>query len=196
MKIDSKEFDAKMKKSIAAYENELADIRAGRANPGLLDKIEIDYYGSPTKINQMAEVKVTDARTIMITPWDASTNKNIEKAIQASDLGINPQNDGKSIRLVFPQLTEERRKELTKQVAKMGDAAKVAIRNIRREANDLSKKMKKDGDMTEDELKASDKLIQDITDKFINNIDDITARKSKELMEIKVSTDFVFRNYI
>ena len=184
MKIDSKEFDAKMKKSIAAYENELADIRAGRANPGLLDKIEIDYYGSPTKINQMAEVKVTDARTIMITPWDASTNKNIEKAIQASDLGINPQNDGKSIRLVFPQLTEERRKELTKQVAKMGDAAKVAIRNIRREANDLSKKMKKDGDMTEDELKASDKLIQDLTDKFIKNIDDITARKRKELMEI------------
>ena len=184
MKIDSKEFDAKMKKSIAAYENELADIRAGRANPGLLDKIEIDYYGSPTKINQMAEVKVTDARTIMITPWDASTNKNIEKAIQASDLGINPQNDGKSIRLVFPQLTEERRKELTKQVAKMGDAAKVAIRNIRREANDLSKKMKKDGDMTEDDFKVIEKDMQKLTDDYIKEVERIADEKEKELMEI------------
>ena len=184
MKIDSKEFDAKMKKSIAAYENELADIRAGRANPGLLDKIEIDYYGSPTKINQMAEVKVTDARTIMITPWDASTNKNIEKAILASDIGLTPQNDGKVIRLAFPQPTEERRKELTKQVAKLCEEAKVAIRNVRREANDKTKAMKKDGDMTEDEVKASDKLVQDLTDKFIKEVDVISAEKDKEIMAI------------
>ena len=184
MKLNCKEFEEKMKKSISAYESALADIRAGRANPGLLDKIDVSYYGSPTKINQMAEVKVTDARTIVITPWDSTTLKSIEKAILASDLGITPQNDGKVIRLTFPQLTEERRRELTKQVSKMGDEAKVAIRNIRREANDASKKLKKDGQMTEDELKASDKSIQDLTDKYVKTIDDITARKSKELMEI------------
>ncbi len=184
MKLDCTEFEAKMKKSVSAYESALADIRAGRANPGLLDKIDVDYYGAPTKINQMAEVKVSDARTIVITPWDGSTMKKIEKAILASDLGITPQNDGKVIRLSFPQLTEERRRELTKQVSKMGEDAKVAVRNIRREANDLSKKQKKDGDMTEDELKASDKAVQDLTDKYIKNIDEVTARKNKELMEI------------
>ncbi|HIX92851.1 MAG TPA: ribosome recycling factor [Firmicutes bacterium] len=184
MKLDCTEFEAKMKKSVSAYESALADIRAGRANPGLLDKIDVDYYGAPTKINQMAEVKVSDARTIVITPWDGSTMKKIEKAILASDLGITPQNDGKVIRLSFPQLTEERRRELTKQVSKLGEDAKVAIRNIRREANDLSKKQKKDGDMTEDELKASDKAVQDLTDKYIKNIDEVTARKNKELMEI------------
>ena len=184
MKLDCTEFEAKMKKSVSAYESALADIRAGRANPGLLDKIAVDYYGTPTKINQMAEVKVSDARTIVITPWDGSTMKKIEKAILASDLGITPQNDGKVIRLSFPQLTEERRRELTKQVSKLGEDAKVAIRNIRREANDLSKKQKKDGDMTEDELKASDKAVQDLTDKYIKNIDEVTARKNKELMEI------------
>ena len=184
MKLDCTEFEAKMKKSVSAYESALADIRAGRANPGLLDKIDVDYYGAPTKINQMAEVKVSDARTIVITPWDGSTIKKIEKAILASDLGITPQNDGKVIRLSFPQLTEERRRELTKQVSKLGEDAKVAIRNIRREANDLSKKQKKDGDMTEDELKASDKAVQDLTDKYIKNIDEVTARKNKELMEI------------
>ena len=184
MKLDCTEFEAKMKKSVGAYESALADIRAGRANPGLLDKIDVDYYGAPTKINQMAEVKVSDARTIVITPWDGSTMKKIEKAILASDLGITPQNDGKVIRLSFPQLTEERRRELTKQVSKLGEDAKVAIRNIRREANDLSKKQKKDGDMTEDELKASDKAVQDLTDKYIKNIDEVTARKNKELMEI------------
>lgn len=184
MKLDCTEFEAKMKKSVSAYESALADIRAGRANPGLLDKIDVDYYGAPTKINQMAEVKVSDARTIVITPWDGSTMKKIEKAILASDLGITPQNDGKVIRLSFPQLTEERRRELTKQVSKLGEDAKVAVRNIRREANDLSKKQKKDGDMTEDELKASDKAVQDLTDKYIKNIDEVTARKNKELMEI------------
>ncbi len=184
MKLDCTEFEAKMKKSVSAYESALADIRAGRANPGLLDKIDVDYYGAPTKINQMAEVKVSDARTIVITPWDGSTMKKIEKAILASDLGITPQDDGKVIRLSFPQLTEERRRELTKQVSKLGEDAKVAIRNIRREANELSKKQKKDGDMTEDELKASDKAVQDLTDKYIKNIDEVTARKNKELMEI------------
>ena len=184
MKLDCTEFEAKMKKSVSAYESALADIRAGRANPGLLDKIEVDYYGAPAKINQMAEVKVSDARTIVITPWDGSTMKKIEKAILASDLGITPQDDGKVIRLSFPQLTEERRRELTKQVSKLGEDAKVAIRNIRREANELSKKQKKDGDMTEDELKASDKAVQDLTDKYIKNIDEVTARKNKELMEI------------
>ncbi|MBQ8509936.1 MAG: ribosome recycling factor [Clostridia bacterium] len=184
MKLDCKAYEEKMKKSVSSYEGQLADIRAGRANPGLLDKIEVDYYGSPTKINQMAEVKVSDARTIIITPWDATTLKKIEKAILASDLGITPQNDGKVLRLTFPQLTEERRKELTKQVAKMGDEAKVAIRNIRREANDAAKKQKKDGTMTEDELKASDKSVQDLTDKYVKTIDEVTARKSKELMEL------------
>ncbi len=184
MKLETKAYEEKMQKSISSYEGLLAEIRAGRANPGLLDKIEVDYYGSPTKLNQMAEVKVSDARTIVITPWDASTLKNMEKAILASDLGITPANDGKTIRLAFPQLTEERRKELSKKVAKMGDDAKVAIRNIRRDANDASKKAKKDGTMTEDELKQSDKLIQDLTDKYIKEIDNVTARKTKELMEI------------
>ncbi len=184
MKLDCKVYEEKMKKSISSYEAALADIRAGRANPGLLDKIEVDYYGAPTKLNQMAEVKVTDARTIVITPWDGSTLKNMEKAILASDLGITPVNDGKTLRITFPQLTEERRKELTKKVAKMGDDAKVAVRNIRRDANDAAKKMKKDGEMTEDELKASDKSVQDLTDKYVKVIDEVTARKNKELMEI------------
>lgn len=184
MKLDQKSYEEKMKKSISSYESALADIRAGRANPGLLDKIEVDYYGAPTKLNQMAEVKVTDARTIVITPWDGSTLKNMEKAILASDLGITPVNDGKTLRITFPQLTEERRKELTKKVAKMGDEAKVAIRNIRRDANDTAKKMKKDGEMTEDELKASDKSVQDLTDKYVKVVDEVTARKNKELMEI------------
>lgn len=181
---DLKEFQRKMEKTLDVLASDFAAVRAGRANAQVLDRITVEYYGQPSPINQVGTVSSPDPRTLVIQPWDGSLLKAIEKAIQTSDLGINPQNDGRVIRLVFPQLTEERRKELTKQVAKMGDAAKVAIRNIRREANDLSKKMKKDGDMTEDELKASDKLIQDLTDKFIKNIDDITARKSKELMEI------------
>ena len=181
---DLKQFERKMEKTLEVLASDFGAVRAGRANAQVLDRIEVEYYGTPTPINQVGTISSPDPRTLVIQPWDGALLKPIEKAIQVSDLGINPQNDGKSIRLVFPQLTEERRKELTKQVAKMGDAAKVAIRNIRREANDLSKKMKKDGDMTEDELKASDKLIQDLTDKFIKNIDDITARKSKELMEI------------
>lgn len=184
MKLDTKEFENKMKKSIAAYNEALSVIRAGRANAGVLAHVMVDYYGSPTAITQMAEVKVADPKTLVIQPWDASTLKNIEKAIQASDVGINPQSDGKIIRLVFPQLTEERRKEIKKNLLKLGEEAKVAIRNIRREANDKSKAMKKNSEMTEDEQKLSDKTIQDLTDKYIKEIDAITAAKEKEIMEI------------
>ncbi|MBR6645245.1 MAG: ribosome recycling factor [Clostridia bacterium] len=184
MKLEVKEYEERMKKSLAAYNYELTTVRAGRATPAVLDKVTVDYYGSPTQIQSMAEVKCIDARTITISPWDASTLKNIEKAIQVADIGINPQNDGKCIRLVFPALTEESRKALTKQVAKMGEDAKVAIRNIRRDANDKSKAMKKNNEMTEDELKQSDKAIQDLTDKYIKEIDVITNAKSKEIMEI------------
>lgn len=184
MKLDTKEFETKMNKSIAAYNEALSVIRAGRANAAVLAHVTVDYYGSPTAITQMAEVKVTDPKTLIIQPWDASTLKNIEKAIQASDVGINPQSDGKIIRLVFPQLTEERRKEIKKSILKLSEEAKVAIRNIRRDANDKSKAMKKNSEMTEDEQKLSDKAIQDLTDKFIKEIDAITAAKEKEIMEI------------
>lgn len=184
MKLDTKEFETKMNKSIAAYNEALSVIRAGRANAAVLAHVTVDYYGSPTAITQMAEVKVTDPKTLIIQPWDASTLKNIEKAIQASDVGINPQSNGKIIRLVFPQLTEERRKEIKKSILKLSEEAKVAIRNIRRDANDKSKAMKKNSEMTEDEQKSSDKAIQDLTDKFIKEIDAITAAKEKEIMEI------------
>ena len=184
MKLDTKEFENKMKKSIAAYNEALSVIRAGRANAGVLAHVMVDYYGSPTPLTQMAEVQVADPKTLVIQPWDASTLKNIEKAIQASDVGINPQSDGKIIRLVFPQLTEERRKEIKKNLLKLGEEAKVAIRNIRREANDKSKAMKKNSEMTEDEQKLSDKTIQDLTDKYIKEIDAITAAKEKEIMEV------------
>ncbi|MBQ8733604.1 MAG: ribosome recycling factor [Anaerotignum sp.] len=184
MKLDTKEFETKMKKSIAAYQDALSVIRAGRANANVLAHVMVDYYGTPTAITQMAEVKVTDPKTLVIQPWDASTVKSIEKAIQASDVGINPQSDGKIIRLVFPQLTEERRKEIKKGLVKQSEEAKVAIRNIRRDANDKSKAMKKNGEMTEDELKSSDKAIQDLTDKYIKEIDAITADKEKEIMAI------------
>lgn len=184
MKLEKKEYEAKMQKSISAYENELSTIRAGRANPAVLNKITVDYYGVPTAVNQMSEVSVPDARTIVIHPWDASTLKNIDRAIQASDLGIVPVNDGKVLRLPFPQLTEERRRELTKQISKMGEDAKVAIRNIRRDFNDKCKDMKKKSEMTEDEQKQSEKDIQDLTDKYIKEIETITARKEKEIMDI------------
>jgi len=184
MKLDTKDFETRMKKSIAAYQEALSVIRAGRANAGVLAHVTVDYYGSPTAITQMAEVKVADPKTLVIQPWDVSTVKNIEKAIQASDVGITPQSDGKVIRLVFPQLTEERRKEIKKGLVKQSEEAKVAVRNIRRDANDKSKAMKKNGEMTEDELKASDKAIQDLTDKFIKEIDAITADKEKEIMAI------------
>ena len=184
MKLDTRDYEAKMKKTLASYNENLSTIRAGRANPDVLKKISVDYYGSPTPITQVAEVKVTDARTIMITAWDKSIIKGIEKAILTSDLGINPQSDGSAIRLNFPPTTEERRKELSKQIAKLGEDAKVAIRNIRRDANDKVKAEKKNSVMTEDEAKASDKAIQDLTDKFIKEIDTITAAKTKEIMEI------------
>lgn len=184
MKLDTKEFEHKMKKSIESLHQNLNTVRAGKANPEVLSRVTVDYYGTPTPISQMAAIQVPDPRTLVISPWDASTLKNIEKAILASDIGLTPQNDGKVIRLAFPQPTEERRKDLTKQVAKLCEEAKVAIRNVRREANDKTKAMKKDGDMTEDEVKASDKLVQELTDKFIKEVDTISAEKDKEIMAI------------
>ena len=184
MKLDTKEYESKMQKTIATYKENLSTIRAGKANPDVLKKIEVDYYGSPTAISSIAEIKVTDARTITITAWDKSAMKGIEKAILTSDLGIHPQNDGACIRLTFPPMTEERRRELSKQVSKLGEDAKVAIRNIRRDANDKTKALKKTSEMTEDEAKASDKTIQDLTDKYIKEIDTVTAAKTKEIMEI------------
>ena len=184
MKLDTKDFEARMKKSLAAYGENLSTIRAGRANPDILKKVTVDYYGSPTPISSIAEIKVSDARTIVITAWDKSAMKNIEKAILTSDIGINPQNDGSAIRLLFPPTTEERRRELSKQISKMGEDAKVAVRNIRRDATDKIKSMKKDGEMTEDEAKSSDKSVQDLTDKYVREIDAVTANKTKEIMEI------------
>ena len=184
MKLDTKEYESKMQKSIAAYADNLSTIRAGKANPDVLRKITVDYYGAPTPIPSIAEVKVSDARTIVITAWDKTVIKAIEKAILTSDLGINPQNDGSVIRLSFPPLTEERRRDMSKQISKMGEDAKIAVRNIRRDANDKTKAMKKNSEMTEDEMKISDKAIQDLTDKYRKEIDDITAKKTKEIMEI------------
>ncbi len=184
MKLDVKDFETKMQKSIEAYENELKTIRAGRANPGVLDKVTVDYYGSPTQITAVASVSVPDARTITVQPWDKTLLKAIEKAILASDIGINPQNDGTLLRLAFPPLTEERRKELAKDISKKGEGAKVALGNIRRDANDKCKELKKAGSMTEDEHKASEKDIQDMTDKYSKQVDKITEAKSKEIMEL------------
>lgn len=184
MKLDAKFYEEKMKKSVDSYADALSTIRAGRANPDVLKKINVEYYGAPTAISSIAEIKVTDARTIVITAWDKSALKGIEKGILTSDLGINPQNDGSCIRLTFPPMTEERRRDLTKQVSKMGEEAKIAVRNIRRDANDKAKAMKKNSEMTEDEMKQSDKEIQDLTDKYIKQIDVVTANKSKEIMEI------------
>ena len=184
MKLELKPYEEKMKKAISVYEENLAGIRAGRANANVLSKIMVDYYGSPTAITAVASVSQPDARTLLIQPWDASTLKGIEKAILASDLGITPQSDGRAIRLVFPQLTEDRRKEMAKQIAKMGEEAKVAIRNLRRDANDRIKDMKKKGEMTEDEAKASEKECQDLTDRYTKEIDKMTEKKSKEIMEI------------
>ena len=184
MKLDKKDFETRMKKTIASYETDLESIRVGRANPNVLNKITVDYWGVPTQITQVGEVKVPDAKTITITPWESNMLKAIEKAINISDLGINPQNDGKSIRLSFPPLTEERRRELQKDISKLGEEAKVAIRNIRRDANDICKAMKKNSEMTEDEQKSSEKEIQELTDKYIKTIDSITEKKQKEILEI------------
>ena len=184
MKFNTDLHEEKMKKSVSSFEQNLSIIRAGQANTAILSKISFEYYGSPTPVNTMADIRVADSKTVTITPYDASTLKSIEKAILASDIGITPTNDGKIIRLVFPQLTEERRKELGKQVQKMSEEAKVMIRNIRRDANDLSKKKKKDGELTEDEQKDAEKAIQTLTDKYIKEIDVITANKEKEIMKI------------
>ena len=184
MKLDTRDFETRMKKTIAAYSDNLSTIRAGRANPDVLKRISVDYYGSPTPISSIAEVKVVDARTITITAWDKSIMRGIEKAILTSDLGINPQNDGSVIRLSFPPTTEERRRELSKQISKMGEDAKVAIRNIRRDATDTIKAQKKSSEMTEDEAKASEKSVQDLTDKYTKEVDTVTAAKTKEIMEI------------
>lgn len=177
-------YEGKMDKVIDNLKYEYSSIRAGRANPTVLDKLTVDYYGAPTPINQMAAISVPEPRMLVVQPWDASTLKLIEKAIQTSDLGINPQNDGQVIRLLFPQLTEERRKELTKQVKKYAENGKVAIRNIRRDAMDKMKGEEKKGEMTEDDRKVCEKELQDMTDKFCKQIDDMCAQKEKELMAV------------
>ena len=178
------EYEGKMKKTIEVLKTQFATVRAGRANPAVLDQITVSYYGVDTPIHQIGTISSPDPRTLLIQPWDASSLKNIEKAIQASELGINPQNDGRQIRLVFPQLTEERRRELAKQVKKYAEEAKVAIRNIRRDAVDKFKAQKKSSEMTEDDLKIAEKDIQKLTDDYIREIDDVAAGKEKELYEI------------
>ena len=178
------EFEKKMKKTCEALEAQFATIRAGRANAAVLDQITVDYYGSPTPINQVASIATPDARSLLIQPWDASVLKGIEKAILTSDLGIHPQNDGRMIRLVFPPLTEERRLDLVKQTKKYGEEAKVAIRNIRRDAIEKFKKQQKASEITEDDYKNTEKDIQKLTDDYIKEIDGIMSKKEKELKEI------------
>ena len=184
MREELKIYDEKMKKTISAVEKDFAAVRAGRANAAVLDGIMVDYYGTATPITQIGSVSSPDPRTLLIQPWDASVLKAVEKAIQTSDLGINPQNDGKVIRLAFPQLTEERRRELTKQVAKYAEEGKVAVRNIRRDAMDAFKKAQKKSEITEDDLKNLEKDIQDLTDKSCKDIDNLKTKKDKELLEI------------
>lgn len=176
--------EEKMGKTVSVLSAEFASIRAGRANSAVLDKIKVDYYGTPTPINQMAAVSVAEARILTIQPWDVSTLHPIEKAIQASDIGINPQNDGRIIRLVFPQLTEERRKELCKDVKKLAEDSRIAVRSIRRDGIDKVKKMEKASEITEDDLKIAEKKLQDLTDKYIKNIDKLADEKEKEIMAI------------
>lgn len=179
-----KPYDEKMGKTIEVVKGDFASVRAGRANAGVLDRIQVLYYGTPTPIQQVASISTPDPRTLQIQPWDASILKAIEKAIQTSDLGINPQNDGRVIRLAFPQLTEERRVELTKQVRKYGENGKVAIRNIRREAMERFKAMEKKSELTEDDRKECEKDLQDLTDKRCKEIDVLTAAKEKELLAV------------
>jgi ribosome recycling factor len=176
--------EEKMRKSVNALLSEYATIRAGRANAAVLDRITVEYYGAPTPLAQMAAISSPDPRSLLISPWDRSTLKSIEKAIQMSDLGINPQNDGRVIRLTFPQLTEDRRKELVKQVKKYGEDAKVAMRNIRRDGMDYVKKLKKNNEITEDDQKKAEKDLQDLLDKYIKKVDEALAAKEKELMAI------------
>ena len=177
-------YDEKMQKTIEVVKSNFAAVRAGRANAGVLDRITVEYYGAPTPLNQVANIGSPDPRTLTVQPYDMSLLKAVEKAIQTSDLGINPQNDGRVIRLSFPQLTEERRKELTKQVRKYGEEGKVALRNIRRDAMDDIKKKTKKSELTEDDQKKLEKELQDLTDKRCKDIDDLTAKKEKELMAV------------
>ena len=174
----------RMEKTINNFSEKLAEVRAGRANPAILNKIKIDYYGTPTPINQVAGISVPEARLIVIQPWDMSILKEIEKAILTSDIGINPNNDGKVIRLAFPELNEERRKEIAKDIRKMAEDAKVAIRSIRRDAMDEAKAMQKNSEMTEDELKSAEDQIQKLTDKFVGEIDEMLERKEGEVMTL------------
>ena len=178
------QFDEKMQKTMNNLSEEFGSIRAGRANPHILDKLTVDYYGSPTPIQQVANITVPEARMIQIQPWESSLIKGIEKAILTSDLGLNPNNDGKVIRLVFPELTEERRKDLVKDVKKKGEAAKVAVRNIRRDANDAYKKLKKEEDVSEDEIKELEDKVQKLTDKYIKDVDAAVEAKGKEIMTV------------
>ncbi len=182
--MDYKSIEEKMEKTISVFSEKLSEVRAGRANPAILNKIKIDYYGTPTPINQVAGISVPEARLIVIQPWDISVLKEIEKAILQSDIGINPNNDGKVIRLTFPELNEERRKELVKEIKKMGEEAKVAIRSSRRDGIEMAKNEQKEGNMTEDELKQAEQDIQKITDREIEEIDKILSNKEKEIMSI------------
>lgn len=181
---DLKEYQRKMEKTLEVLASDFGAVRAGRANAQVLDRISVPYYGTDTPINQVGTISSPDARTLVIQPWDGTLLKPIEKAIQTSDLGINPQNDGRVIRLIFPQLTEERRRDLTKQVKKYGEDSKVAVRNIRRDAVDSVKKAQKKGEITEDDQKQAEKDIQELTDKYIKKVDEMCAKKEKELMEI------------
>lgn len=184
MKFNTKKTEEKMQKSVAAYESNLSTIRASQANAAIVSKVTFEYYGAATRLVDMASVSVSDPKTLTISPYDRSTLKAMVKAIQASDVGITPQDDGSVIRLVFPPLTEEHRKGLAKQIQKMGEDARVVIRNIRRDANDEIKKLKKDGEMTEDEQKAGEKSVQDLTDQYIKQVDAITTQKNKEIMQL------------
>ena len=184
MAVDFKEFERRMNKAVEHLQEEFGAVRAGRANAKVLDRISVEYYGSETPLSGVATISSPDARTLVISPWDTKLLKDIQKAIQSSDLGINPQNDGRVIRLTFPQLTEERRKDLTKQVKKYAEDAKVAMRNIRRDGMDYVKKLKKDSAITEDEQKKAEKDLQDLLDKYTKKVDEATAVKEKELMAI------------
>lgn len=184
MSSNTKAFEEKMKSSVEHLDRELAAVRAGRANPAVLDKVSVDYYGAPTPIQQVASVAVSEARTLTITPWDRTLLRAISKAIMASDVGITPIDDGSTIRLNFPAPTEERRKQLTKEVKKQGEDAKTAVRNIRRDAMDKFKAMKKAGELTEDDQKKLEEETQKLTDKYVKLIDDTCADKNKEIMEV------------
>ena len=184
MSVDFSDYGRRMEKALDHLAEEFGAVRAGRANAKVLDRITVEYYGSETPLNGVATISTPDARTLVIQPWDTTLLKEIQKSIQASDLGINPQNDGKVIRLIFPQLTEERRKDLTKQVKKYAEEAKVAMRNIRRDGMDYVKKLKKDSEITEDEQKKAEKDLQDLLDKYIKKADEALAAKEKELMSI------------